>query len=569
MRCRLLGVTAVLCLLVPVLPLRAGETKNAPAIIVRMKSIDQQMADAEYLGNLGGGAEQVKAFMAMYKAKLKGKSLEGIDVTRPIGIHASIGNDLTDSKIVFLLPIADQQAFLAGLKDHGIPMDKAKDGLYTMNVPNAAETSKLWDQAIREAIKAGFKFDVGPMPDPIYVRFADKYAHITFGNENKGLLDPKKLTAVSKILPANVNTSLSVSLAIDQLPADKKKSALAIWSVAVAMLKKEKEPEESAAKHRLRTTFGAEIETWVKMLDKEAGELTIALDVDRKNSDLALSLGLEGKPGTKLAKSIAALGDARSVSAGLAGKESAMSMFMHVKLPEGLRKAWEQYVNEDLQQELLKEANMENRALQEALFKVMKPTLLGAELDIGLDVRGPSKKGLYAGVLAVKVQDGPAVMKTMLANIAKKDAMEIELDVAKFGAISIHKIKKLEEKKQEKETIKFGEGPGYFAARDDALMMSFGDGALEALKIALASKPAPTKIYALEMSVARFPKLFGGDEKAHEEAAKKAFGDDPNADRIRMTLEGGKSLRMSYSMSAPLITYFQMVNQKKLEEPKR
>jgi hypothetical protein len=123
--------------------------------------------------------------------------------------------------------------------------------------------------------------------------------------------------------------------------------------------------------------------------------------------------------------------------------------------------------------------------------------------------------------------------------------------------------------KKEKDTIKFGDGPGYFAARDDALMMAFGDGALEALKIALASKPAPSKIYAMEMSISRFPTLFGTDDKAAEQAAKKVFGDNPNADRIRMTLEGGKSLRMSYSMSGPVIAYFKMIGEIKMKDLQR
>src|SRR5437016_1875378 len=112
MRIRLTGVTAAICLLVNVLPTWAGaETKNAPAIIVRMKSIDQQMADAEYLGRLAGSADEVNQFMEKYKARLKGNSQYGIDVTRPLGAYASLGKDLTDSKIVFLLPIADQKAF--------------------------------------------------------------------------------------------------------------------------------------------------------------------------------------------------------------------------------------------------------------------------------------------------------------------------------------------------------------------------------------------------------------------------------------------------------------------------
>lgn len=563
MRIRLLGITSAICLLLQASLLWAGaETKNAPTIIIRAKSIAQQMADLEYLGRLAGTSDAMKPFMDGYQAKLKGNSLDGIDITRPIGIHASIGSDLTDSKVVLLLPIADQKAFLATLEGHKIPMTREKDGLYTLRVPNADETARQWDLAVRAALKNVLKYDVGPLPDPIYVRFADKYAHVTFGKDNKGLLDAKQMVAANKVLPANTAASLSVSLAIDQVPADQKKIALALLHAGVAKLKEDKGPDESAATHKLRTAFGAEVEAWGKLIEKDAGELTLSLDIDRKKNDVGMSLGLDGKPGTKLAKAIADLGDARSVSAGLAGKDTAMTMTTHVKLPEALRKAWEQYVNEDLQKELLKNEAKENRALQEAIFKVMKPTLLAAELDMGMDVRGPSKAGLFAAILAIKVQDGPAVMKTILANLPDKESKQIELNAAKFGTISIHKIKNLDVKKAE-DKMKFGDGPGYFAARDDALMLAFGDGALDALKSALASKPAASKVYHMEISMTRFAAQMGNDPKSAEEIAKKVFARNPEADRVRMSLEGGGALRVSYSMSGPVITFFQEANKLK------
>jgi hypothetical protein len=196
---------------------------------------------------------------------------------------------------------------------------------------------------------------------------------------------------------------------------------------------------------------------------------------------------------------------------------------------------------------------------------VLKPTLLGAELDVGMDVRGPSKKGLYAAVIAVKVQDGPEVMKTILANLPEKEAKKLERDFAKLGNISIHKINDVSPdlKVDQKDQMRFGDGPGYFAARSDALMMAFGDGALDALKDALASKPGPSKLYYMEASMTRFPKMFGNDSKEAEQALQKVFAKNPDADRIRMSLEGGKSLRVSYSMSGALITFFQMMNELK------
>ena len=47
--------------------------------------------------------------------------------------------------------------------------------------------------------------------------------------------------------------------------------------------------------------------------------------------------------------------------------------------------------------------------------------------------------------------------------------------------------------------------------------------------------------------MASFPMMFAPDDKAAVAAAQKVFAKHPDADRIRMTLEGGKSLEVAAS----------------------
>ena len=109
MRMRLLTGLAGLCLLFAAAPARAADDKpTAPTFFVRTKSIENLVADAKYLAEVADKADDFKQYEGIYKSMLKGNSLEGIDITRPIGAYGYLGANLVDSKVVVLVPIADE-----------------------------------------------------------------------------------------------------------------------------------------------------------------------------------------------------------------------------------------------------------------------------------------------------------------------------------------------------------------------------------------------------------------------------------------------------------------------------
>ena len=165
---------------------------------------------------------------------------------------------------------------------------------------------------------------------------------------------------------------------------------------------------------------------------------------------------------------------------GLLGKDSAANALFHMSLPERIRKAMEPVLRRRASRKRWKKRRTRtNAAAAEKLYKVFEPTLKSGELDMGINLRGPSAKGLYAMVMALKVKDGAAIDKTLkdlIPTLPEKDRANITLDFAKVGNVSIHKVEggELDEKAKEA----FGDGPVYFAIRDDAVMVSLGDGAL-------------------------------------------------------------------------------------------
>src|SRR5581483_9396257 len=119
MRMRLLPGLAGLCLVLAVVPVRADDPKPkaiVPAVVVRVKPIEALVDDARYLAELADKADEFKMYEGIYKSMLKDKSLEGIDITRPIGAYSEIGPNGIDSRFVLLVPVADEKTFLDFIK---------------------------------------------------------------------------------------------------------------------------------------------------------------------------------------------------------------------------------------------------------------------------------------------------------------------------------------------------------------------------------------------------------------------------------------------------------------------
>lgn len=543
MRMRLLPGMVGLCLMVAVLPARAADPKPAaPGFVVRMKSLDTLLEDGKYLAQLVGKGDDFKQYEGIFKSVVGEKGFEGVDTKKPLGAYGYIGAQGLDSKIVVLIPIADETAFLKFLKSKEITPEKQENGTYTAMLPNLTE--------------------------PVVFRFANKYLYGT-RSSTKDIIEPKNLLDPATVQAVNPTSLLSLMVDIDKIPAELKKMAVGQSANGLAGLKDMKEPNETDAEHLFKVAMLDEMADWTKMVLNESGETTLSLDLDRQKGDLSLSLSLAGKPGTKLAKAFADLGAARSVGAGLVGKDSAMNFLMHLSLPERLRKPLEPVIDEGVKKALDEEKEKDKRAVAEKAYKVLAPTLKSGELDMGMNIRGPSSKGKYSMVMALKVKDGAQIDKLMndlVKDLPEKERKNVTLNFAKEGNINIHKVEGGELDKDSREV--FGEGPAYFAVREDAVMMSIGDGALEALKEALVAKPGPSKAMQFEMSMSRMAKVLPMDQrKLAQEAAKKAFALNPDGDKMTLVLEGGKALKLKFNMKSALVTFFNLmaVGEKKID----
>src|SRR5262249_35192435 len=150
---------------------------------------------------------------------------------------------------------------------------------------------------------------------------------------------------------------------------------------------------ETEAQKAFRHELLDELAVQIKSLINDGGTLALSLDLDRKKHDLSLGLRLTPKPGTDLAKDIAALGGAKSVGASLVGKASAMHATVRLAMPAKLRKTFGPVIEEVATKAVAAEKDKEKAALLKELLDALKPTAKAGVLDAGLDFRGPGKGG--------------------------------------------------------------------------------------------------------------------------------------------------------------------------------
>ncbi len=532
-------IFAVLLSLTAMLPTlaRAAEEKtpknDKPAVMLRFASLDHLRGDFRYLAEVIGEGEKAKQLDEIIKSKLGEKGLEGIDAKKPIGAYGWIGSAGIDSKVVLMVPIADEKAFLDLLSNTlDVKPEKGKGNVYAMEVEMVHAT--------------------------VYFRFANGYAYVTA--RDKDVLDKDKLLAPDKVLPAGQIGAVSVLVNIDQIPDNLKELALGTIENQVASLKDHEMPGHTEAQKKLRDAVVDELSGQIKSLFNDGGETALRLDLDRKAGDVVLTASVAGKSGSPLASSIRELGQVKSATASLLHPNAAFKSELNVRLPEKLRSLVGPALKDAEKQALAKAKNEDERALLKTLLDGIMPTLKAAELDTALDLQGPNEKGVYTIVGGIKIKD-PGELEKSFRKTAGQFPKQIQLDAEKANGIAIHRINPDEYLKPDARRT-LGDNPLYIALHGDVLLLSGGEKGLGALKEALAATPTTGRVWGLQIALPRVAPMF--EDPVQAEIARKAvFGDNKESGRVRLSVEGGKALTLRFVLDAKVIDYLNRVSKAK------
>jgi hypothetical protein len=540
MRTRHFAILALIALAVPALPARAEEKTKEPTLVVRVPALDDLVADLRFLAEQAGRGEEAKQFEKLLKSMTGEKGLEGLDTKKPMGLYGTLGAQLTDSTLVAMVPIADEKQFMNVLGRLGVKPVAGKGGVYEVQPKGS--------------------------PFPLYFRFAHGYAVASL--QSADAISDAKLLKPATIL-GGAGNALEMRLNLAGFPKELRDTVIGQVELRMADLK-EKMPGETEAQHKLRVSLLEETVALAKSVLTDGGKTDLRLELDRKASDIHLSVGVSAKPDSRLSKLIQSLGAAKSTVSGVISDGSVLSGRLTFALSESVKTKLSPVIDEGVKKMLESITDENARDLLKPVVDAVVPTLKAGLVDVATDMRGPSAKKHYTVVEAVAVKDGKNIEKAIRDLLAKLPAEltgDIKTDVDKVGAVNIHSID-LRKGIDEKSKAFLGDTVFYLALRDDALLIAGGEDALPALKAAIASKGKPGPIMQAQVSMARLAEVMALQQKAAPGAAAEAFGKQKGDDRMVLSLEAGKELRLRLSMKAAVVKFFAALDRLEKESPK-
>jgi hypothetical protein len=445
-----------------------------------------------------------------------------------------------------MVPVADEKAFLALLENLNLKPQKGKDGLYTVQAENT-------------------------LAPAVYFRIANDYAYATVLNE--AVIDRAALPSPAQVLPPGRRGVAVATVHVDRIPENIKQLALGQLGLRLADLRDRSFKGETKAENEFWKQAFEELAANVKAVLRDGRELTLRLDVDRTRHDLALDLTADAKPDSKLAANLAGLGQAKSRFAELLSPDAALQGLVRLTLSEGLREALRPVIDESIARTLDKAENQERREQAEQFFKSLRPTLDSGDVDAVAVLRAPAGGGPHTLLLGYKLKDGGAVDRAfhdVVKGLREGDRARIKLDADQAGAVKIHRLD-VQKDFDEKARQAFGDNPLYLALGPDAALLVFGADGAATVKKALAARPGAAEPLRLEVSMARLAPAIAIDRKDSKgdavKAAREAFGEDRDADRVGLVLEGGKALRLRLSMKGQVLKFISLLD--RTEQPEK
>jgi hypothetical protein len=507
-----------------------GRSKAVPVAVVRLKSIDGLLEDIQYLAKAIGKDEEAKQLLKLVEVGPGGQALNAFDRKRPLGLYTVVGKELTDTSAVGMFPIADEKALLKALEQLNMKPEKDDDGVYTVQPASS--------------------------PVPAYFRIANKYAYVTA--LNKSAIDKDKLLTPGDVLPAKETAMLAVIARIDQIPKEMKQQILEQFEKGIEEAKKNKPDGETEQQEAARLIGIEESAESYKAVLLEGESLEARLDLDHKSGELSVAVSVSAVAGSKLASQIAESAAGKSLFVGLPGKGSAVNGLLHFTLSEKMRQVLSETAQEAAKKELAKEKDKVKRELGEKALAAIMPSLKSGELDMAFDLRGSESGKLFTAVFGIKVKDGAGlekVLRDLVKEAPEADKKKVNLDVAKVGEVAIHRLEIAGEMDAKAQAIFGKNAEACFAIRSDAILFALGDKAESALKEALSLKPQTTQPFVLEASLTKVAPLLEEQHPGVVKVAEEAFGTEKGKDRVRLSVEGGKTSKLQLTVSVPTLKF--------------
>jgi hypothetical protein len=502
-----------------------------PAVVVRTQPPSRLLAEAREIARQAvgpaGGDQVAKQFDAGVKGLLGDKGFDGVDLNRPLAAYVVLKEKVEESALAVVVPVTGEKEFVDFLGRLQVKAEaaKGKPGVYTLDLP-------------------GLVF-----PKNSHLQFAPGgWAYLTL---NDGDPTPANDLVPAGDLLAGGPALASASVYPDRVPPKLVGGLLDQLDQTAGQMKQFLGGQEAALFGGLFDQGPKLVRRYAERGLKEAAEVRAAFAFDPATGETTTELAVVPRPGTALAKDVAARPATANRFAGLVPKDAAAGLVVQAPAfaPEAREIA---AAVADGVGDQLKNAPLPDK-LRDVLAELVKG-LGGAakkgELDAAVALLGPDKAGTFTVVAGVSLADPAAVEKALRAAAKDPDfGKGFEFDAAKAGGVGVHKVPlaRLFPERDRADLAKvFGaDPPGYVAFAADAAFVGFGPGALDAVKAAAGAKPGPAPVLDVTANMARLHKLFSTvDEQGGAMFAKFLGTEDKAATPLRVTVEGGAELKV-------------------------
>jgi hypothetical protein len=536
---KLLWMSAVVSAFLVTANLASAQKDVGPALEVRVRSVNDLLDKAEYLGDIVNQGEAAKQGAVFVRGLADAKTgLEGVDTARPFGLYGSLTPNVVDSPVVLMIPVADEKAVLNLLSTRlSLDPKKGEDGSYEVRVPN--------------------------VPVPLFFRFAHQTLYVT-AQSAKGI-DPSRLIEPKAFFAGMDESVASVRVHLDRIPEDVKNTALGQFELNLNDAKERAEPNETPAQKKLRVWALDRLMGTFQSVLADGKDLSIRLLVDPKTDNLTAEATFTARSGSGIAKVVNGIGKQTGKAVALAGvKNPVASVGVRYSIPETVRKELEPVIDALIAEQLDKVKGSDRQGAKMAL-EAIAPTLKAGELDAGFVITGDQTKLGLVGALGVA--EGTGIEKTIkqFAPFAPEDKAKFEFDVRKSAGLTLHKVAVPSPELK----ASFGTETVWLATSDKLLALSIesdGKSLEEAVTARMTEGVTHNGVLKAEFSVARI--LAAVEKQLSAEKIKQltteVFPEGVvSKDTASMTIEGGDALKLQFNLKGKAMKLAVLVDQEK------
>jgi len=539
-----------------------------PLFFVQVQSLERLQ---ESLSQLAGTVGREKGFndgLLRFKKSISALGLEGVEPGKPWGVYIRLSDDFSAWALVVLAPITDESKFLRLLTDLTFEKESQTGDLTAFRVPPLPAGLAL---PIPIPMFAGsHPHDTGrlsspvpsqiplQLPERIYARFAEGYAHILLAGD-PNLLVGSKLLPAPPLFANHDGKLLTATFRIDRIPLAKRQDLTNQIRDQSMML------VSAIANETLRDfarLISAPLADFTSSLLQDGRNISLLVDLDRKTQALLLDLYLQGQKASSLEGRLAALALPSSTMAALPSEEAALGLLLHARLPEALRKALPAAVSNATRSILSDIKDPNEREKQETIFVTLGPTFAAGELDFAAALCGNENGKGPSSVAAVKIANGQELDNLMQRVANEPQNKEIrglidfqaeQLDGSVAHRINWHRYDNAFAR------ANFGANPSYMVFRPDVLIVSTGYEGKQLVEQALRATrkppPADTKSPLARLTI-NLQKLFQSPVVGLKTpATRPTMLTDEHPGRFRVELAGGDSLRLHVRMELSFLRF--------------